>query len=252
MDRLVFSSHSAITEQANARRMLVNELANVSTTGFKRSYELAMGSVKADGPGFDTRYNAQSISVDAIDLNPGAIIFTGQPTDVAFQDQTVLGVQAENGELAFSRRGDLRVNPTGLLVDGTGKPVFGQGGLINVPLGSILQINRDGTVFARDPEDPVAESVFVDQLLLRDASETVLTRRQDGLFTPFGLPSGSDFPSGPKTVGLSPGALESSNVNPIVAMTKLIDHSRTFEAQIRVIKEAKSLDESGSSMMRNS
>jgi flagellar basal-body rod protein FlgF len=35
-------------------------------------------------------------------------------------------------------------------------------------------------------------------------------------------------------------------------MTKLIDHSRTFEAQIRVIKEAKGLDESGSTMMRNS
>jgi flagellar basal-body rod protein FlgF len=34
-------------------------------------------------------------------------------------------------------------------------------------------------------------------------------------------------------------------------MVKLMDHARTFEAQIRVIKEAKSLDESGSSMMRN-
>jgi flagellar basal-body rod protein FlgF len=35
-------------------------------------------------------------------------------------------------------------------------------------------------------------------------------------------------------------------------MTRLIDHSRSFEANMKVIKEAKSLDESGASMMRAS
>jgi flagellar basal-body rod protein FlgF len=39
-------------------------------------------------------------------------------------------------------------------------------------------------------------------------------------------------------------------VNPVTAMVKLIDFSRSFESQIRVIKEAKSLDESGSSMLK--
>ena len=66
-----------------------------------------------------------------------------------------------------------------------------------------------------------------------------------------GQPPGSDFASGPEAPRLIPQALEGSNVNAVTTMVKLMDHSRTFEAQIRVIKEAKSLDESGSSMMRN-
>lgn len=252
MDRLVFSSHSTVTEQATARRQLVNELANVSTTGFKRSYTMAMSSIKADGPGFDTRYNTQAYSIDAIDLAPGAIMVTGRPLDIALANKTVMGVQAENGELAFSRRGDLRVTATGVLEDGSGRAIMGEGGVINIPPGFDVRINKDGTVFARDPADPAAEEAFIDQLMLRDASETVLSRREDGLFAVNGEPPGSDFASGPNGVEVVTGSLEGSNVNAIYAMTKMIDHARTFEAQIRVIKEAKGLDESGSTMMRNS
>jgi flagellar basal-body rod protein FlgF len=252
MDRLVFSSHSAVSEQAKARQHLVNELANVSTTGFKRSYHLAMSSVKAEGPGFDTRYHTQSFETDTIDLTPGAIMVTGRSLDIALAHKTVLGVQAENGELAFSRRGDLRVTITGVLEDGSGRAIMGEGGVINVPPGFDVRINRDGTVFARDLADPAAEDAFIDQLMLRDASETTLSRREDGLFAVFGQPPGSDFASGPNGVEVVTGSLEGSNVNAIYAMTKLIDHARTFEAQIRVIKEAKGLDESGSTMMRNS
>jgi len=47
------------------------------------------------------------------------------------------------------------------------------------------------------------------------------------------------------------GALEGSNVSPITGMVKLIDHSRTFETQIRIIKESRDLDQSGSSMLRS-
>lgn len=252
MDRLVFSSHSTITEQGTARRMVVNELANVSTTGFKRSFNQAISTIKAEGPGFDTRYNAQATSIDAIDLKPGAVMITGNPLDVAMQKQTVLGVQADNGEIGFSRRGDLRVTVTGVLEDGSGRPVLGQGGVVNVPPGFDIRINKDGTIFASNPEDPAAPEAFIDQLLLRDASDVVLIRREDGLFGVFGQAPGSDFESGPNAIELVPGALEGSNVNPINAMTKLIDHARTFEAQIRVIKEAKGLDESGATMMRNS
>jgi flagellar basal-body rod protein FlgF len=252
MDRLVFSSHSAVAEQTRARQHLVNELANISTTGFKRSYHLAMSSVKAEGPGFDTRYHTQSFETDTIDLTPGSMMVTGRPLDIAMANKTVMGVQAENGELAFSRRGDLRVTATGLLEDGSGRAVMGEGGVINIPPGFDVRINKDGTVFARDPADPAAEEAFIDQIMLRDASQTELRRREDGLFAVFGQPVGSDFASGPNGVEVVTGSLEGSNVNAIYAMTKLIDHARTFEAQIRVIKEAKGLDESGSTMMRNS
>jgi flagellar basal-body rod protein FlgF len=251
MDRLVFNSGAAIREQATVRQSLVNELANIATTGFKRSYEVALRSVKAEGDGFDTRYQSQAVADQRIQLNPGPVMATGRPLDIAIAGKAVLGVQAENGELAFSRRGDLRLGVNGALEDGQGRLVMGQGGPVTVPPGFLVSINPDGTVFATDPNQPTAPGVFIDQLLLRDASQVNLSRRADGLFMVDGQAPGSDFASGPEAPRLIPQALEGSNVNAVTTMVKLMDHARTFEAQIRVIKEAKSLDESGSSMMRN-
>jgi len=88
--------------------------------------------------------------------------------------------------------------------------------------------------------------------VMRDASATQLARREDGLFQVFGQPRGADIPQGATLPRLVAQVLEGSNVNAIEAMAKMIDHSRTFELQIRAIKEAKSLDESGASMMRQS
>ncbi len=251
MDRLVFTSQSAITELAVERQALVNELANVSTVGFKRSFDVALRSIKVEGAGFDTRYQTQAVARDVIDLQPGALMMTGHPMDIAMQGATVMGVQTSSGELAFSRRGDLRLNSQGALEDGTGHLVMGQGGPITAPPGFHVSINPDGTVYASNPGQANAAPVQIGQLMLRDASQTPLVRRADGLYGVSGQPPGSDFTSGPQQPMVTPNALEGSNVNAIYAMTRLIDHSRSFEAQIRAIKEAKTLDESGATMLKN-
>lgn len=251
MDRLVYTAFSAIHEKAVERQAIVNEMANVSTIGFKRSFEVALRSVKIEGPGFATRYQTSAIARDVVDLVPGALMMTGKPLDIAMQGSSVLGVQASNGQLAFTRRGDLRINNAGQLENGSGHIVQGQGGPIVVPPGVVVNINEDGTIFGRDPGQANAQPALLGQLLLRDASQTPLARREDGLLTPVGLPPGSDFPSGPNQPGVTANAVEVSNVNAVYAMTRMIDHSRSFESQIRAIKEAKSLDESGSTMMKN-
>jgi flagellar basal-body rod protein FlgF len=252
MDRLVYTSYSAINEKAVERQALVNEMANVSTVGFKRSFDVALRSVKIEGAGFDSRYQTQAVARDVIDLDPGPLLSTGRPLDVAMSGSTVMGVQAKDGQLAFSRRGDLHINPQGVLENGSGNLVRGAAGPLVVPPGFLITINSDGSVYAGDPGQPGAAPALVGQILLRDASETSLSRRSDGLFNPSGQPPGSDFQSGPKPAALTPKALEGSNVNAVYAMTRMIDHSRSFESQIRAIKEAKSLDESGATLMKNS
>ena len=252
MDRLIFTSHATITEMAAARQVLVNELANVSTNGFKSSYDVALKSIKADGQGsFDTRIQAHAVSRDIIRLKPGAVMATGRPLDIAIADSAVMMVQAPNGERAFTRRGDLRVGGQGQLETSNGHLVMGQNGPITVPPGVNLSINTDGSVFAQDPAQPGnVPPVLVDQIALRDASEVQLLRRQDGLYQVADQPAGSDFASGPNLPTVIPKALEGSNVSAIEAMTRLMDHSRSFETQIRIIKETKSLDEQSSSMMK--
>lgn len=253
MDRLVFTANATIREMATARQVLVNELANVSTVGFKSSYDVALQSVKVKGEGFDTRMQAQAVSRDLVRLTPGSIMATGRPTDVALAGAAVLTVQAPNGDLAFTRRGDLRVNINGQLENGSGHLVLGQGGPIAIPPGLSVSINPDGSVYARDPNQPPnVPAQLVGQLGLRDASEVSLARREDGLFRLAEQPPGTDFPSGPELPTLIPQALEGSNISAIEAMTRLLDHSRSFETQIRIIKETKTLDESSSTMMRNS
>lgn len=252
MDRLVYTSYSAINEKAVERQVLVNEMANVSTTGFKRSFDVALRSFKIEGPGFDSRYQTQAVARDVIDLSPGAVQSTGRPLDVAMNGTTVMGVQASDGQLAFTRRGDLRINAQGVLETGAGQVVRGAGGPLVVPPGFLISINGDGSVYAADPAQPAAAPALVGQILLRDASQVPLTRRVDGLYGPLGQPAGSDFASGPRPASVTPKALEGSNVNAVYAMTRMIDHARSFESQIRAIKEAKSLDESGASMIKNS
>jgi flagellar basal body rod protein FlgF len=69
-----------------------------------------MKSLKVEGPGYDSRFAVSNVKSDRITLTPGPIMFTGSKMDIAMNNSTVLGVTAANGDLAFTRRGDLRVN----------------------------------------------------------------------------------------------------------------------------------------------
>ena len=68
MDRLAFNASAAITEMRLARQALVNEMANMTTTGFKRSYEVSLKAFKAEGEGFDSNYQPQAMHMDFIKL----------------------------------------------------------------------------------------------------------------------------------------------------------------------------------------
>jgi len=251
MDRLVFTSNATIKEQATARQVLVNDLANVSTVGFKSSYDVALQSVKVEGAGFDTRYQAQTVARDLIRMEPGPVMATGRPLDVALAGTAVLTVQAPNGDQAFTRRGDLKVNIQGQLENGSGHLVLGEAGPIAIPPGLLVRINPDGSIYARDPAQVgAAADVLVGQLRLRDTTGVSLARRDDGLFKVSEKPDGTDIALTNVLPKVIPQALEGSNVRAIEAMTRLIDQSRSFETQIRIIKEMKGLDESGSSMMK--
>ena len=92
--------------------------------------------------------------------------------------------------------------------------------------------------------------MLVGQLRLRDTTGVSLARRDDGLFKVSEKPDGTDIALTNVLPKVIPQALEGSNVRAIEAMTRLIDQSRSFETQIRIIKEMKGLDESGSSMMK--
>jgi flagellar basal-body rod protein FlgF len=254
MDRLAFNAVAAINEQRVARQMSTNELANVATVGFKRSFEASVRAIEVEGSGLKTRFQPQSFTEDYISMRPGPVIVTGNDLDLSFSADTVMGVSAGDGKLAFTRRGDLRVNASGALETGNGFVVRAQsGGPLTVPPGVKISINSDGSVYGIDPAQVgVVQPVLVGNILLRDSSKTPLQRREDGLFAVAGAPQGEDITPGPKAPGLTSGALEGSNVNAMGVMIKMMDQSRSFEMQVNMIKESKTCDESGATMMKAS
>jgi len=253
MDKLIFS-HTATSQQgAYQMQQITNELSNISSVGFKRSFANVNNTLKVEGPGFSTRFTTEVDNRDTVSLAGGKPMYTGNPMDVAMNGHTVLGVSAPNGDLAFTRRGDLRINSTGLVVDGTGNPVRGQGGQISAPAGYLINITEDGSLFAKSPSAPKnTPATAIGRLMLRDASTTKLDRRQDGLFQARNTdPSQQDITNGKEIPSVSPGSLESSGVNAVDGLIKMIAFQRSFENSIRMIKEAKSIDESGATTMKS-
>ena len=254
MDRLAFNASAAIAESRTAQHMTNNELANVSTPGFKRSFESAMQSITAVGAGFPSRIQPKSLNVDTIIMTPGTVMSTGRDLDVALNDKAVLGVTGSDDTLAFTRRGDLKLSTKGVLETGNGYVVRGQsGGPITVPPGFKAVINSDGSLYAENPTDTgVSKPVLIDRLMLRNAEGMNLSRRVDGLFGLEGKPNGADIPDSKAMLSLNPKSLEGSNVNALSVMVRLMDLSRSFEMNVNVIKQSKDSDESGATMMRNS
>ena len=255
MDRLAFNASAAISESRTAQHMAINELANVSTPGFKRSFESAMQSVTAVGAGFASRIQPKSLNVDTIIMTAGiALIATGNDMDIAMNDKAVLAVSGNDGTIGYTRRGDLRVNSKGVLETGNGHAVRGQsGGTITIPPGFKVVINTDGAIYTDNPSNVgVAKPVLVDRLMLRDAEGIKLSRRVDGLFGVEGQPNGTEIPDSKALLTVNPKCLEGSNVNALSVMVRLMDLSRSFEQNVNVIKQSKDADESGATMMRNS
>ena len=93
------------------------------------------------------------------------------------------------------------------------------------------------------------DSKALNRIMMRDASQAKLERREDGLFQVMGS-EGADITNGTQRPSLTAKALEGSNVNAMELMIKLMDQSRSFEQQVRIIKESKTGDEQGASMLK--
>ncbi len=115
MDKLVFTALNTLSAQRFERQSITNELANLSTVGFKKSYETALETSRSPVAVLIAASLVGIVEVDIINMKPGTPMATGRALDIMMNDATVLGVQAEDGSLAFTRRGDLRINDAGLV-----------------------------------------------------------------------------------------------------------------------------------------
>jgi flagellar basal-body rod protein FlgF len=181
-------------------------------------------------------------------MDAGSLIHTGRELDIAINGEGWIAVQSRNGSEAYTRRGDLQVSSLGILQTGDGLPVIGNGGPIAIPPAQKLEIGRDGTVsFVPLGQDPNT-LVVLDRIKLVKPGLDQVEKSDDGLFR---LTNGQ-IAEPDAEVGVASGTLESSNVNQVDALVKMINYARAFEMHMKVISAANKNDESSATLLRTS
>jgi flagellar basal-body rod protein FlgF len=238
MDRMIYLSMSGAKATMQRQDTLANNLANVSTPGFRAELQ-AFRAVPVQGSGASTRVFSLETTT-GYDATPGAITSTGRNLDVAAQGNSWLTVQALDGTEAYTRGGSLEVSSDGTLTTRSGLPVMGDGGPLQVPQNTAVSIGADGTVSAKDTN---GKNNVVGKLKLV-TPETPLTRGEDGLFR------GADGDlSADDKARVQDGALEGSNVSPVESMVAMISAARQFEAQMKMIQTAEADEKSASQLL---
>ena len=169
------------------------------------------------------------------DFTPGPIRQTGNPLDVAIDGNGFLVVQTPRGE-RYTRNGALQINGTGELVTSAGDRVVGDGGPIQFQsTDNDVSINPDGTITVREGSNAASDSARGKLRLVRfDRAQTLI---KDGSSL-FRAPDGAAPQPATSGVRIVQGAVEQSNVRPVVEMARMIEVTRTYTQIAGLLQQA--------------
>jgi len=247
MDKMIFTIMNGMKVVEQRQANTFNELANVNTVGFKKSFNSVVQSRELVGAdSLASRAFPSLTSMNAVDMRPGAIKHTGNPLDLYISGEGLFAVQGKDGAEAYTRRGDIKVSDNGLLTTGKGDLLLGDGGPITIPPASKIEIAGDGTVSILVAGEAGNEMTPVGRVKLVNAQGQSMQIRSDGLYQTV---TGEELPPD-AAISVTPGALEGSAATPIDAMVQMIRDSREYEMQVRVIKNAKEISTASAAVMR--
>ena len=222
------------TQRVLQRRMDVtaNNLANIATSGFKADEvmfeEVDDTNAEAEDQPNDIRFVRDTGMIH--EMSQGPIAMTGNPLDVALQGDGFIMVQGENGQTLYTRDGAFSLTGEGRLVTSDGHAVLSSGGapIVLDPQGESPTIGRDGAIRVAGVE---AGRIGVASV----AAPGALSKVGDNLWDAQGQAAG-EF----QGVVLQ-GAIEGSNVRPVLELTRLIEISRAYQSAARIVSEADAL-----------
>jgi flagellar basal-body rod protein FlgF len=209
--------------------VVANNIANINTTGFKTensSFEEYLSPVARENR-FETSDRRPSFVVDRgtwHDFRQGNVETTGNPLDITIDGNAFLVVQTAAGE-RYTRNGAFQTNAQGQIITMDGSPVLGDNGPIVIQqLDRQIAIAPDGRVTVIEGNNTRTESVRGKLRLVTFANPQRL--QKDGANN-FAAPAG--VAAQPATnFRIIQGAVEKSNVNGVLEMTRMIDITRTY------------------------
>jgi len=236
MDKMLYVAMTGASQNTLAQRAHANNLANISTNGFRRDFEQAR-SMPVFGDSYPARVYAMT-ERPGTDFTPGAMQETGRDLDVAISGEGWLAVQAPDGSEAYVRTGSLQIDALGQLRTGNGLPVLGNGGPIAIPPEQKVEIGQDGTISIRALGEAPNVTAEVDRLKLVKPDLKQMEKGSDGLIR-F---KGNEPVLADATVQVTSGFLEASNVNAVEEMTAILSLSRQFELHVKMMRTAEDAD----------
>ncbi len=243
MDRMIYVAMSGAQESMLGLSTTANNMANANTTGFLEDLN-QFRSMPVYGPGYASRVHSMS-ERSGVNLERGPLLNTGRKLDVAIDGDGWIAVQGKDGKESYTRRGDLTISPEGLLSTGKGLPVIGNQGPIVLPDSENIDIAKDGRITVRPRGSDVNALLEIDRIKLVNPP---LEEMQKGVDGEMRLKSGQ-LADADANVAMEPGFLEGSNVKIVDSLVKMIELSRRFEMQIKVMKTADDVEKASTSVM---
>lgn len=260
MLRAFSTAATGMTGQQMMVDVIANNLANVNTSGFKRSQvnfqdllyvtmqepgtEIASGINSPTGMEIGSGVRAAStIKV----FTAGELQNTGNALDIAIAGEGFLQVTMPNGDLRYTRDGSLLINGNGQLVTSTGYVLQPP---ITIPADSTVSIEKDGGVNVTDASG--TQSVVGTIQLARFPNASGLSSEGDNLFAETeasGTPTtGTAGDNGFGTI--QAGFLEKSNVQMVTELVNLITAQRAYEINSRAIKAGDEMLQTANNIVR--
>ena len=221
-----YAACTGLMSRTQALDTIANNLANVSTAGFRASHNV-FGSVLATTGNSPLSVLNQDtndygvLSGTQLDTSQGALVRTGNDLDLAMEGSGYFAVQTATGPV-YTRGGNFRVSPKGQLITASGDPVLGDNGPITI-VGTPVSISPDGTISAN--------GAISGRLKLVEFAPTVDIQSVGGTY--YSAPAGTAVSA--KNSQVRQGMLESSNVNPVTSVVEMITAEREVETMRRVL-----------------
>ncbi|WP_417504381.1 flagellar basal-body rod protein FlgF [Marinomonas gallaica] len=246
MDRALYLAMSGGTQVMNAQAIHANNLANVSTTGFRSDFEQAR-SMQVNGDFHPSRVYAMTEN-PGTNFDTGPMQQTGRAMDVAVQGKGFIAALDATGQEVYTRSGDLQLTVSGQLVTGTGLPVVGAAGPIFLPPLDEIAVSEDGTISIIPQGGDGTQMTALNRLKLVSADPEALTKGEDGLVRT----KSGEMLLADNNVQVISGFLEGSNVNAVEEMTSIMELSRRFEMNIKVMNTVRENENASARILERS
>jgi flagellar basal-body rod protein FlgG len=248
MNLALYAAATGMESQQTNLNTISNNIANVNTTGFKRSkiefqdlfYQSARQAGAESGAGNLTPTsvelgNGSQVVSTAKVFTQGQLMETGEKFDIAIQGDGFFEVERPDGTSAFTRDGSLKVGPDGRIMTSSGFPLLS--GFQPVPTGTTsVSISASGDVSMTTPSGTTTYRIQ----LARFANPAGLQSLGSSMFKETGASGVPEIGSpGENAYGtVLQGYLESSNVNVVEEMVAMILAQRSYEMNSKSIQSA--------------